>query len=126
MNRLKLIIIGALILFASCEDDDAEFHFNLDYLIDTQWGIPDVIEVSPDVIDYDLSAPTVFYEDGSMIIGDSRYDFWRIRDAKSIHIERMAEIWFIIELTPEKLHVERSEYPSGKFILRCIYPAMEE
>ncbi len=125
MKNLKLIIITILFFFTSCEDD-VKFKFDLDDLTGTKWGVPDIIELAPDVTEYDLSAPTIFYEDGNMTIGDSRYDFWRIRNSQSLHIERIAEIWLIIELTPDKLHVEKSKYPSGKFLLRCVYPSIEE
>ena len=124
MNKIKTLLISLLILLTACEED-AEFRFDLDDLIDTPWGVPDIIEVAPDVIDYDLSAPTVFYEDGHMLIGASRYDFWRLRNSQSLHIEQMSEIWFVIELTPNKLLVEKSKYPSGQFILRCVYTAMD-
>ncbi len=125
MNKIKTILFSFLILLTACKED-IEFKFDLDDLIDTKWGIPEIIETAPDVIDYDLSAPTIFYEDGHMIIGASRYDFWRIRNSRSIHIEQMAEIWYVIELTPYKLHVEKSKYPSGSFILRCVYPAINQ
>ncbi len=129
---LKIFFIFSFLLIVSCEEED-DFEFNLDYLIETKWGVPDIIELAPGA-DYDLSAPTIFYDDGIMSIGDSRYDFWRIRNSKSLHIEKMAEIWFIIELGPIddehpdklKLHVEKSKYPSGEFLMRCIYPSMDD
>ncbi|MFO8068097.1 MAG: hypothetical protein R6U11_11000 [Bacteroidales bacterium] len=125
MKHIFFLIILFSCCFASCEKE-VEFHFDLDDLIGTKWGVPDIIELAPDVINYDLSAPTVFYEDGHMTIGDSRTDFWTLRDSQSIHIEQMAEIWFVTELTSQKLHVEKSKYPSGKFLLSCIYTAIED
>jgi len=124
-NPLKLTLILLLLILISCEDD-VEFKYDIDDLIDTRWGVPHIEEVAPNVTDYDQSAPTIFYDDGTMIIGDSRYDFWRIRNSHSLHIEKMGEIWFIRELTPNKLHVEKSTYPAGNFILRCIYYSMGE
>ncbi len=115
-----------MFMFLSSCEKEVEFKFDMDDLIDTKWGVPDIQELAPDVVNYDLSAPTIFYEDGHMTIGGSKTDFWTLRDSQSIHIEQMAEIWFIIDLTPNRLYVEKSLYPSGKFILSCIYPAMEE
>ncbi len=131
MKKLfQALFIFSFVFIFSCEDE--ELMFNKDYLIDTKWGVPDIIELAPGA-NYDLSAPTIFYEDGLMSIGDSRYDFWRVRNSQSLHIEQMAEIWLILELGPFddkypdklKLHVEKSKYPSGEFLMRCIYPSMD-
>ncbi len=110
---------------ASCNDDE-QFIFDKDDLIDTKWGIPHIIEKAPGIGEYDKSAPTIFYDDGTMQKGDTRWDFWRVRNSQSLHIEKMAEIWFVIELKADKLHVEKSKYPSGEFILTCIYYPMED
>jgi hypothetical protein len=116
---LILVFIGII----SCEKD-VEFEFNKEDLIDTQWGIPQIIE--PGMVDIDLSAPTIFYEDGHMTIGPDKIDFWSIRDSRTLFIEQASELWFIIKLTPDTLYVEKTMYPGGTFIVKCIYYPMDK
>lgn len=118
------IYFFSFVLLVSCEKD-VEFAFELDDLLDTQWGIPQIIELGPGVIDYDLSAPTVFYADGTMSMGGN-FDFWNLRSSRNILIEQARELWFVIDLKPNQLMVEKSRYPTGEFLLRCVYYPMEK
>jgi hypothetical protein len=123
---LKYIIyLFSFVLLVSCEKD-VEFAFELDDLLDTQWGIPQIIELGPNVVEYDLSAPTVFYADGTMSIGVSNFDLWSLRSSRNILIEQARELWFVIDLKPNQLMVEKSRYPTGEFLLRAVYYPMEK
>ena len=118
----SIFLLGFLLLIACSKDK--EFEFDLDHLTDTPWGIPQIIEMGPNVIDYDLSAPTIFYEDGTMAVG-ANFDFWSVRDSRTIFIEQAQELWFVIDLSPEQLLVEKSRFPDGSFLMRSMYYPME-
>ncbi len=117
---ITLIIISLAII--ACEKEE-EFDYDINDLLLTHWGVPHVIEPGQD--DIDLTAPTIFYPEGYVTIGPDRTDFWMIRDPKSILLEQAGEIWFIINLTPDTLYVEKTRFPQGTFIVKCIYHPME-
>jgi hypothetical protein len=124
-KALILLVFSFLFVLPGC-DKDKEFEFNVDDLTETRWGIPDIIDLGPDVVNYDLSAPTIFSADGKVTIGPAYVDYWTVRDSRSIFIHELSEVWFIIELKPETLYVEKSKYPTGNFIMRCMYRPMGE
>lgn len=127
MNRIKHFIRSITLLFfivqplTSCETDQ-DFVFDTKDLVNTQWGIPQIIE--PGDGPFDLSAPTIFHEDGTVSIGTARNDLWSLRGERSIFLEQSRENWFIIELTPDRFYVEKTSYPDGQFIVKCIYEPM--
>jgi|SRR6056297_391422 len=123
MKAMRFILPLAILLLWSCEKDK-DFKYDLDKLIGTRWGIPQVEEVAPGVGNYDQSAPTVFYEDGRVSFGDSRFDTWEVYGSKSLHIFDKKQIWQVISLSENELHVEKLSYPNGNFILRCKYYPM--
>ncbi|MBS4013989.1 MAG: hypothetical protein KGZ97_09590 [Bacteroidetes bacterium] len=118
-----LILSFAAFYFYSC-NKEVEFAFDKNDLIDTPWGIPQIIE--PGMGDIDLSAPTIFYSDGHMTIGSDYIDFWSIRDSRTILIEQAGELWFVIRLNPDTLYVEKTKYPGGTFIVKCMYFPMDD
>ena len=119
----KLLLIIIIALGNNSCDKEQEFDYDINHLLLTHWGIPHVIEPGQEEID--LAAPTIFYPEGYVTIGPDRTDFWMIRDPKSILLEQAGEIWFIINLSPDTLYVEKTRYPEGTFIVKCIYHPME-
>ena len=97
--------------------------FDMEHLIDTQWGIPMVIE--PGNLPFDLDAPTIFTADGLVQIGPSRSDFWSRRGDRRIFLEMAQQIWYIIDLTEDRLYVEKVSHPEGVFIVKCIYEPID-
>lgn len=125
MTRLSLIFaLISLLSFSGCEKD-AKFMYNIDDLVGTPWGIPEILELGPGLIDGDLTAPTIFHADGHLSIGPARIDFWSVRDKRSLLIHEAQEIWFVIDLKPDLLYVEKSHLRTGAFIVRCIYRPMD-
>lgn len=124
-NVWKIFALLLWFVMPGC-DKEKEFEFNLEDLTETRWGIPDIIDLGPDVVNYDLSAPTIFSSDGKVTIGPAYVDYWTVRDSRSLFIHELSEVWFIIELKPETLYVEKSKYPTGNFIMRCMYRPMNE
>lgn len=126
-TTLRILSAGSIILlltvFLSSCDKDEEFKFELDDLLETQWGIPQIVE--PGTVDFIVDAPTIFYGDGHMRIGHHT-DFWTLRDSRSLFIQEASQVWFIIELKPERLYVEKSSYPDGAFIVKCFYEPLPE
>ncbi len=126
MSRYTLLIFAFLMqaafLLPAC-DSEEEFAFDKDHLTETHWGVPQIIEPGPGEID--LTAPTIFHPDGHMTIGPNRTDFWSFRDSRSIFIEQAREVWFIFKLNPDTLYVERTQYPDGSFIVKCMYHPMD-
>jgi len=119
-----VILVFGLFSLISCEKE-VKFAFELDHLLNTRWGIPQIIEQGPGVTDIDFSAPTVFYADGTMSIGGSNFDLWSLRSSRTILLEQRQELWLIISLSPTQLMVEKSRFPTGQFLLRCVYHPME-
>lgn len=118
MKRISVFIALLLISFA-CEKDK-DFAWDMDLLIGTQWGIPQVTEGS-----YSMAAPTIFYEDGTVTFGGSITDLWEVRDSRSLYIQRRAEIWQVIQLTESRLVVDILEYPQGNFKASCTYEPLQ-
>lgn len=120
-----LFFFAAIILvFQSC-DDDPEFQFNLDDLLLTHWGVPQMIRPPQDMTMPDLDAPTIFYPEGYVTIGPARTDFWSLRSSRSIFLEQSKEIWFIIDLTPTKLQVEKTRQNDGALLGEYVYYPQE-
>jgi hypothetical protein len=119
------LFMAFILVFQSCKDD-AEFEFNLDDLLLTHWGIPQMIRPPQDMtIIPDLDAPTIFYPEGYVTIGPARTDFWSLRSSRSIFLEQSREIWFIIDLTPNKLQVEKTRQNDGVLLGEYVYYPME-
>ena len=119
----KLLLIVLCLGFFACEKEQ-DFYFDIDHLLHTHWGIPHVIE--PGLEPINLSAPTIFYPEGHVTIGPDKTDFWRIHDTRSIQLQESGETWFIINLSPDTLYVEKTRFPQGTFIVKCIYFPMEQ
>jgi hypothetical protein len=109
--------------FVACKNEE-EFRFNIDDLTHTAWGIPQIVEAGMEEIN--LDAPTIFDPSGFVTIGNSRTDFWRIRGNRTIFLEQAQENWFIISLNPQRLYVEKTTFPGGTFIVKCIYEPLDK
>lgn len=124
LKILSFIVLSVLsAVFYSC-NKEVEFAFDVNDLTDTPWGIPQIVE--PGMGDIDLSAPTIFYSDGHMTIGPDKIDFWSIRDSRTLLIEEAGELWFVIRLNPDTLYVEKTKFPGGTFIVKCMYFPMTD
>lgn len=121
-KSVHIVLLFLCIVMAGCKDDE-EFMFDINHLTDTKWGIPMVIE--PGNLPFDLDAPTIFTMDGLVQIGPSRTDFWSKRGSRGIFLEQAREIWFIIDLSEDRLYVEKITHPEGNFIVKCIYEPMD-
>ena len=123
-SAIKIPILFIALILLSCEDDP-EFAFEIDDLTNTQWGIPQMIRPPQDMSVPDLDAPTIFYPEGYVTIGPARTDFWTIRSSRSILLEQSGEIWFFIDLTPIKMHVEKTKQNDGTLLGEYVYYPME-
>lgn len=119
---ISLFVLLIPIAFAGCSDE--EFDFDINHLVDTPWGIPQIIE--PGMGHINLDAPTIFNIEGFVLIGSSRTDYWTIRGDRNIFLEQAKENWFIIDLSPERLYVEKTSYPDGSFIAKCLYEPLKK
>ena len=131
MKRLKRahLVIFSLLLIPmfiqlSCKDEKT-FQYNIDDLTDTYWGISQIIEVNPNITNPEITAPTVFYKDGLVEFEQKEIDYWRIYNTRSILIENKAQIWQILYLSRDSLHVNILIYPMGDFIMECLYTPMD-
>jgi len=122
MKQIKkfLILLLAVIPFLFACEKDREFAYDIDLLVGTEWGVPQVNQGS-----YNLSAPTVFKEDGTVTFGGTQTDTWDVRDSRSLFIQRRSEIWQVLTLTETKLTVDILKYPDGEFKASCVYRPME-
>src|SRR6056297_2221765 len=118
-KRITFLII-VLMFFISCEKNK-DFAYDIDLLVNTEWGTPHVEQGT-----YDLSAPTVFKEDGTVTFGNTRTDTWDVRDSRSLFIQRRSEIWQVLRLTETTLEVDILNYPGGDFKANCVYRPIEE
>jgi len=120
MKRSLVFILVTFVAFVVSCENDKDFAYDLDLLIGTKWGVPQVSEGS-----YDLAAPTVFKEDGTVTFGGTRTDTWDVRDSHSLFIQRRSEIWQVISLTETQMAVDILSYPHGKFKASCVYEPVE-
>lgn len=114
------LLLAFLIAFLSC-DKEEEFEFNIDDLVMTSWGIPQMIRPPQDMSQPDLSAPTIFYPEGYVTIGPDRTDFWSVRGSRTIMLEEARELWFFLNLEPDKMHVEKTRQTDGALLGEFIY-----
>jgi hypothetical protein len=112
----SVIAVVMVLSLVSCEQEK-EFAYNIDYLIDNRWGIPRIQEGGSG---FDKSHPVVFHKDGHVTFG-GRTDFWQVRGSRSLLIQERSQIWQVLELTENKFHVEVLKHPNGKFIANVIY-----
>jgi hypothetical protein len=117
--RFAIIISFILYLF-SCKEE-ANFKYNIDNLVEVYWGIPNIIDINPGIRTPEITSPTVFHKNGLVEIGSSETYYWRIYNSRSIIIDNKSEIWQILKLTTDTLHVSISQYPTNDFIMECIY-----
>jgi hypothetical protein len=118
--RKCLILFLVVIPFLfSCEQDE-DFAYDMDLLVGTEWGVPQVNQGS-----YSLPAPTVFKEDGTVTFGGTHQDTWDVRDSRSLFIQRRSEIWQVLTLTETRLEVDILKYPDGEFKASCVFRPME-
>jgi len=116
-----IILIGLLI---QCENNE-DFKYDLNLLTDTEWGIPQIQETGPTGGDFAKNSPTIFYEDGRVTFGGVS-DFWKVSSSTSLLIEQRQQIWQVLELTENKLHVEVLKYPNGEFMVRVIFSPIDK
>lgn len=121
---IGLLSVLLLLAFVQCEKEE-EFKYDLNLLTGKQWGIPEIQEIGPSGGNFDQVAPTRFYEDGRVTFA-GRSDFWQVRDSRSLLIQERQQIWQILELTENKLHVEVFTYPNSEFVVRAIFHPLEE
>lgn len=118
MKRKNLfILISFILITGGCNDE--EFMFDIDNLTGTTWGVPMIIDGGAEFVD--LSSPTIFRADGIAIFGTSRTDFWSIKGKRTLLLEQAGELWFIIDLSPQRLYVEKTKQANGAFIAKCLY-----
>ncbi|MFW5706654.1 MAG: hypothetical protein ACOC12_01930 [Bacteroidota bacterium] len=118
-----LLFVVFFFLNNGCSKEE-EFIFDINDLLETQWGIPQIIEPGEGHID--LDAPTVFHADGLVTIGTARTDYWTTFGTRSILLQQAQQVWFIIDLSPERLYVEKNTHPQGQFIVKCIYEPLKK
>jgi hypothetical protein len=123
IKRFWPVVALIICLISGCSKDD-EFMFDINHLTNTPWGIPQIIE--PGMGHIDMDAPTIFDPSGFVTIGNSRNDLWTVRGKRSIFIEQARETWFIIRLTADQLYVEKTSFPDGTFIVKCIYEPLKK
>ena len=119
-----VFMLALSLVFQSCEDDP-EFHFDIDDLLLTQWGVPQMVRPPQDMSLPDLDAPTIFYPEGYVTIGPARTDFWSLRSSRTIFLEQSREIWFIIALSSNRFHVEKTRQTDGALLGEFVYHPME-
>lgn len=120
LKKFKLLLwIGLLVGLTNTSCKEKEFIFDLDNLLLTAWGIPQIVEAGMEPID--LDAPTIFTADGLVTIGGARNDFWYTRGERTIILEQAKEQWFIIDLSSDRLYVEKTRHPEGTFMVKCLY-----
>ncbi len=122
---LAIISFSLIFLFTTCEKD-VEFEFDEGMLVDTPWGIPQILELGPNLTNVDQSAPTIFYESGLVVFGDQKEDYWQIYDARSILLEQKSQIWNIIKLNKDTLHVNKVGYRNSRFIAEVLYERLRK
>jgi hypothetical protein len=122
MKSIKkfLILFLAVIPFLFACEQDKDFAYDMDLLVGTEWGTPQVNQGS-----YSLAAPTVFEEDGTVTFGGTHQDTWDVRDSRSLFIQRRSEIWQVLTLTETRLEVDILKYPDGQFKASCVYRPIE-
>ena len=121
---LQSFAVCLLLMFCQCEKEK-DFKYDIHLLTATEWGIPEIQEGGPSGGNFDQVAPTRFYEDGRVTFA-GRSDFWQVRDSRSLLIQERQQIWQILELTENKLHVEVFTYPNSEFVVRAIFYPLEE
>ncbi|TVQ91835.1 MAG: hypothetical protein EA393_04295 [Bacteroidetes bacterium] len=119
-----VFLLALTLVFQSCEDDP-EFHFDINDLLLTQWGVPQMLRPPQDMSMPDMDAPTIFYPEGYVTIGPARTDFWSLRSSRTIFLEQSREIWFIIDLTSARLQVEKTRQTDGALLGEYLYFPME-
>lgn len=120
LKRFIVLVTTVTLFLFSCEKDE-EFAYDMDLLVDKEWGVPQVNQGS-----YDQSAPTVFKEDGTVTFGGTRQDTWDVRDSRSLFIQRRSEIWQVLNLTETRLEVDILKYPEGDFKASCVFRPLEK
>jgi hypothetical protein len=123
-KTVYIISLFMILLITGCEQEK-DFAYDIELLTGTEWGLPRIQETGPAGGGFVQSSPNVFYEDGRVSFG-GRTDFWRVRDSRSLLIEQRQEIWQVLNLTENELHVEVLKYPNGEFMVNAIYYPLEE
>jgi len=127
MRRIMIRLIPAIILvglLVQCENNE-DFKYDLKLLTGTEWGIPQIQETGPAGGDFAKNSPTIFYEDSRVSFGGVS-DFWKVSGSTSLLIEQRQQIWQVLELTENKLHVEVLKYPNGEFMVRVIFNPLDQ
>ena len=119
----SLFAVLFMLFFASCEEE--EFQYDLDLLTGTEWGIPRILETGPSGGVFIQTSPNVFYKDGRVSFG-GKTDFWQVRDSRSLLIQQREQIWQVLELSDNKLHVEVLKFPDGEFLVNAVFYPIEE
>ena len=119
IKKFFILFLAVIPFFFSCEQDK-DFAYDMDLLVGTEWGTPQVNQGS-----YSLAAPTVFKKDGTVTFGGTQQDTWDVRDSRSLFIQRRSEIWQVLTLTETKLAVDILKYPDGEFKASCVFRPME-
>jgi len=123
-KTVYIVFLFVGLLLAGCEQEK-DFAYDIELLTGTEWGLPQVQETGPAEGSFNRSSPNIFYEDGRVSFG-GRTDFWRVRDSRSLLIEQRQEIWQVLNLTEDELHVEVLKYPNGDFMVNAIFYPLPE
>ncbi|HKL37381.1 MAG TPA: hypothetical protein VJ876_00710 [Bacteroidales bacterium] len=123
-KTVYMISLFMVLLIAGCEQEK-DFAYDIELLTGNEWGLPRIQETGPASSSFIQSSPNIFYEDGRVSFG-GRTDFWRVRDSRSLQIEQRQEIWQVLNLTENELHVEVLTYPNGKFKVNAIFYPLEQ
>lgn len=119
MNARLLIIVFAF-SFLSCKEDES-FMFDESLLTNTEWGQPEIVETGHGSQTNNMSAPTIFYKNGQMTIGQSYHDTWYTRGKRQLILEMQREMWLVLALQEDLLIVEKYTLPEQQFIAKCRY-----
>mgnify|MGYP006289131991 CR=1 FL=1 len=112
-------------LITGCEKEQPAA-FNMQHLTDTTWGAIYIEEVGPYNQNFEQYSSIKFNADGTVLFNEVQTDFWKVYTSKSILIQEKSQIWQIIELNQDTLHVEKYDHPSFEFIVRGYYTPIQK
>lgn len=125
MRYLLFVGFIAVLFFTSCEEENKSFAYDLAILKNTKWTNPKVEEADVDHQQINLSSPVIFHDDGIAEIGSQKDDYWEVYDEKSILLHNRSQLWRFLELTPDKMRVEKYTFPETRFTVRMVYEARD-
>ncbi len=119
-KNIPFLLILLVLLTIQCKKDEG-IQYNVDFLVETDWGYPMEVESNQKTDFYTHEIPLDFRRDGIVYFGSNYQDFWRQYDSESIIIEQKKQLWVIKKLTPDTLYVSKLSHPDNEFIVSHIY-----